>query len=51
MCLMGRFFCSRPIAISIISFMDTISVDPRFSGCKCKNTYLSKHDCFSQQSK
>ncbi len=33
MCLMGRFLSSKASAISIISFMDTISVLPRFSGC------------------
>ena len=33
MCLMGRFFSSKLIAISIISFMLTISDEPRFSGC------------------
>ena len=44
MCLMGRFFSSKPIAISIMPFMLTISDEPRFSGCTHARSVRLAHD-------
>jgi hypothetical protein len=39
---MGSFLPSKPRAISIISFIDTISVLPRFSGCTGEEPWCHK---------